>query len=231
LLPWLGVATVAVVVRSGTSLDLRRRSAAAKFLHELLHFTVDFVTAADSGAGAGRTILAPAGALLSVGTITSHVTGVATDAADDAGGVVLSLGAIILAVANLTTVLAGLVLVVSKGTVERGKLTQLIALKLVLSLGNGRGRFNDVVDQLLGLVDLVLGVGHDETVQILFLVAGVGGVGAALAFLDGTFTSDGNLGTRLLFHCLECVTTGADEQANFEGESYVLVHLDCGMAR
>jgi hypothetical protein len=34
---------------------------------------------------------------------------------------------------NLTTVLAGLVLVVTKGTVEGGKLTKLVALEFVLA--------------------------------------------------------------------------------------------------
>jgi hypothetical protein len=67
------------------------------------------------------------------------MAGIAADAADNACGVVLSLGAVILAVANLTTVLAGLVLVVSKSTVERGEFSQLITLKLVLSLGDGSG--------------------------------------------------------------------------------------------
>jgi hypothetical protein len=37
-------------------------------------------------------------------------------------------------------------------------------------------RLDDVVNQLLGLVHLVLGVGHDQTVKVFFLVAGVSGV-------------------------------------------------------
>ena len=62
--------------------------------------------------------------------------------------------------------------------------------------------FNDIVDQLLGLVDLILGVGHDKTVEVLFLVAGVSGVGTTLAFLDGALAADGNLGARLCLHLL-----------------------------
>lgn len=71
--------------------------------------------------------------------------------------------------------------------------------------------FNDIVNQLLGLVDFVLGIGHDQAVEILFLVARVGSVGPALTFLDGTFASNSNLGTRFRLHLLECVATRADE--------------------
>jgi hypothetical protein len=56
-----------------------------------------------------------------------------TDTADDAGREVLLLWTIVLAMTNLTTVLAGLVLVVTKGTVEGGKLTKLVALEFVLA--------------------------------------------------------------------------------------------------
>jgi hypothetical protein len=38
---------------------------------------------------------------------------------------------------DFTTVLAGLVLVVTEGTVKGGKLTQLVALELVLAFGDG----------------------------------------------------------------------------------------------
>lgn len=70
------------------------------------------------------------------------------------------------------------------------------------------------MDQLLGLVDLFLRLGHDETVQVFFLVAGVSGVRTTLSFLDGAFATDSNLGTRLVLHLLQRVATGADEQSN-----------------
>lgn len=41
--------------------------------------------------------------------------------------------------ADLAAVLAGLVLVVTEGTVEGSKLAKLVALELILSFGNGRG--------------------------------------------------------------------------------------------
>lgn len=71
--------------------------------------------------------------------------------------------------------------------------------------------FNDVVNQLLGLVDFVLGIGHDQAVKVLFLVARVGSVGSALTFLHGAFASDSNLGARLCFHLLESVATRANK--------------------
>lgn len=64
------------------------------------------------------------------------MAGVATNAADDAGGEILLLGTVILAMADLTTVLTGLVLVVTERSVEGGELTKLVALEFVLALRN-----------------------------------------------------------------------------------------------
>lgn len=72
-------------------------------------------------------------------------------------------------------------------------------------------RFNNIVNQLLGLDDLVLCIGHDQTVEILLLVAGVSSVRAALAFLDGALATNSNLGTGVSLHFLQCVTTGSDK--------------------
>jgi hypothetical protein len=65
------------------------------------------------------------------------VTSVTADTTDDVGGIVLGVRAVVLAVADFTTVLASLVLVIAEGTVERGEFTQLVALKLVLAFRNG----------------------------------------------------------------------------------------------
>lgn len=62
---------------------------------------------------------------------------VATDSADDAGGVVLLLGAVVLAMSDLTTVLASLVLVVTERAVQSSKLTELVTLELILAFGDG----------------------------------------------------------------------------------------------
>jgi hypothetical protein len=106
------------------------------------------------------------------------VPSISTDTADDIGREVSLLGTVIFSVSNLTTVLAGLVFVVSKSTVEGGKLTKLIAFQLVLAFGYRRGldllvtkhmfghgrntySLNDVVDEFFCLVDLFLGICHD----------------------------------------------------------------------
>ena len=72
-------------------------------------------------------------------------------------------------------------------------------------------RLNDIVNKLLGFVHLFLGVRHDQTVKIFFLVASVSGVRPTLAFFDGAFASDGDLGTRLGFHLLQGVATRSYE--------------------
>ena len=67
------------------------------------------------------------------------MTRVTTDATDDAGSVVLLLRAVVLAMTDLATVLASLVLVVSEGTVEGGEFSELVTLEFVLTFGNRRG--------------------------------------------------------------------------------------------
>ena len=61
------------------------------------------------------------------------------------------------------TVLASLVLIVSKSTVESGKFSQLVSLELVLTFGDGCCRLDDVVNQFFGLIDLLFCIGHDQT--------------------------------------------------------------------
>lgn len=203
--------------------------AAAKLSHEGFVLAIHAITTTNPSAGAGTIAVAPTSAALAVGTITSHVTSVTADTTDDVGCEVALFGTIVLAVTDLTAVLASLVLIVTQGTVESSQLTQLVALELVLAFGDRSSlesvslhfrfertgvlaySFDDVVNQLLGLVDLLLGVGHDQAVKILLLVAGVSGIGASLALLDGALATDGNLGTRLGLHLLQGVSTGSDE--------------------
>lgn len=61
---------------------------------------------------------------------------ISTDATDNICCKVALLGTVELSVANLTTVLASLILVVTKCTVKCRKLTKLIALELVLTFWN-----------------------------------------------------------------------------------------------
>jgi hypothetical protein len=65
------------------------------------------------------------------------MTSITTNTTNNVGGEVLSVRAVVLAVANFAAVLASLVLVVTEGTVECGEFTQLVALELVLTFGNG----------------------------------------------------------------------------------------------
>jgi hypothetical protein len=71
------------------------------------------------------------------------MTGVPTDTTDDVCREVLGLGTVVFAMTDLSAILAGLVLVVTKGTVESCELTKLISLQLILSFGD-RGRLNCV---------------------------------------------------------------------------------------
>ena len=75
--------------------------------------------------------------VIPIWTISSHVSSISTDTTDDICREVLLLGTVIFPVSNLTTVLAGLVFVVTKCTVERGKLSKLVAFQFILAFGNG----------------------------------------------------------------------------------------------
>lgn len=68
-------------------------------------------------------------------------------------------------------------------------------------------RLDNVVDQLLGLVDLLFGLCHDQTMKVFFLVATVSGVRSTLSFLDGALATDSNFGTRLSLHFLQGIAT------------------------
>lgn len=67
------------------------------------------------------------------------MSSVAAHPADDIGGEVALLGTVVFAVADLAAVLTRLVLIVSKGTVEGGKFTELVTLEFVLTFWDGGG--------------------------------------------------------------------------------------------
>ena len=162
---------------------------------------------------------------------------VAADATDDVGGEVAGLRTVVLAVTDFAAVLAGLVLVVAEGAVEGCELAELVALEFVLAFGDGgrlcgsyvssdddddddarvvgwTHRLDHVVDQLLGLVDLLFRIGHDQAVQIFVLVAGVRRVRFAFPFLDRALAADGDLGLGLGLHLLQSVAARSDEEAD-----------------
>jgi hypothetical protein len=67
------------------------------------------------------------------------MSGTATDAADDVCGEVALFWAIVLAVADVSAVLADLVLVVAERAVECSELAELVPLVVVLTLRRGSG--------------------------------------------------------------------------------------------
>lgn len=70
---------------------------------------------------------------------------------------------------------------------------------------------DDVVDELLGLVDLLLCVRHDQAVQVLLLVAGMSCVRSSLTLFDRALATDRNLRAGLGLHLLEGVATGSNK--------------------
>ena len=87
-------------------------------------------------------------------TISSHVPSIPANTTDDVGSEVLLLGAVVLSMTNLSTVLACLVLIVTKSTVKSSKFTELIALELILSFGNGGGLATVSFELFMGWEDL-----------------------------------------------------------------------------
>lgn len=70
---------------------------------------------------------------------------------------------------------------------------------------------NDVVNELLGFVDLLLRIGHDQAVQVLLLVASMGGIRATLSFLNGALSTNSDLSLRFSLHLLQGVSTRANK--------------------
>lgn len=110
-----------------------------------LVFAINGVTSANATdwPRSSRAVVAPVGTPLPVRTIARHMSRISADTADDVGGIILLLRAIVLAVADLAAVLACLVLVVAQSSVQGGKLAKLIPLELVLALGD-RGSLEKV---------------------------------------------------------------------------------------
>lgn len=75
------------------------------------------------------------------------MAGVATHSADDAGSEVLLLGAVVLAVSYLATVLASLVFIVTQSSVQSSELSELVTLQFVLALGDGSSLWMSVFAQ------------------------------------------------------------------------------------
>ena len=72
-------------------------------------------------------------------TIPSHVPCTATNSADDVSSKIALLWAIVFAVANTTTILTNLILIVAKCAVERSQLPELVAFVVILTLWSRSG--------------------------------------------------------------------------------------------
>lgn len=67
------------------------------------------------------------------------MSGAPTDTTDDVSSKVALLGALILPVTDIATILTHLVLVISKSSIESSKFAKLIAFVIVLAFGGGSG--------------------------------------------------------------------------------------------
>ena len=65
--------------------------------------------------------------------VAGHMTGATTDAANDVRCKVTLFGTVVLAVANTTTVLTNLVLVITESTIQSSELAKLVTLVIVLA--------------------------------------------------------------------------------------------------
>lgn len=70
------------------------------------------------------------------------------------------------------------------------------------------------MDKFLGLVDLLFRVGHDQAMQVFFLVTGVSRIRTTFALLYGALATNSDLCLGFCLHLLECVATGANKQSN-----------------
>lgn len=67
------------------------------------------------------------------------MSSVSTNTTYDVRGEIALLGTVVLAMADLAAILAGLVLVISEGSVQCCEFAELVALKLVLTFRDGGG--------------------------------------------------------------------------------------------
>lgn len=112
----------------------------------------------------------------------------------------------------------------SKCTVESSEKSQLVSLQVVVLFGYRcclipsystaqfydiwrSYHFDNLMNQLLRHIDTVLVLGDDQTVKVFFKVRIHGSVAATFTFLNRSFSTDGNLGTRFGFHFFQCIST------------------------
>lgn len=76
------------------------------------------------------------------------MSGAPADTTDDISSEVALLRALILPVADVTTILTNLVLIISKGSIESGKFAKLIAFVIILAFWRGSGLISKNEDRV-----------------------------------------------------------------------------------
>ena len=158
------------------------------------------------------------------------MSGAPADTTDDVSSKVALLRALILPVTDVAAILAHLILIISKSSVESGEFTELVAFVIVLAFGRGSGLisknwqtvemthlrgthgFDNPVDQFHAGGNLILSVSCNKTMEIFFRVFGVL-IRPSLPLLDASLSSDAYLGATVPLHLLQTVTAGTDQQA------------------
>lgn len=142
-------------------------------------------------------------------TIPGQMALSTTSMANDVGGNVALLGAFEPAMTFHAAILADLILIISQSTVERSKLSELVALVVVLGLWRRSSGLDDLIDQADTSLDFSVLIGRNDTVHLfLFAVILI-----AFALLDTSLASNGNLCSTLLFHLFETITARTDKQS------------------
>lgn len=144
------------------------------------------------------------------GAVTSHMSSAAANATDDIGSEVSLFGAIVFAMSNTTTVLANLVLIVPKSTIQCSELSKLVTLMIILTFGGGSGRFNDLVNHSDTCSNFFLGFSENKAMKIFLCIVCIL-VGPGLAFLHAPLSTDADFSTAFTLHLFQTVATRTDE--------------------
>jgi hypothetical protein len=162
------------------------------------------------------------------------VSSAATHTANDVSSEVTLLRAVVFAVTDATTILADLVFVVTKRTIERRQLAKLVALVVILALRcrsslkqHGDQRQNAYPNTLdIEIVtysldnsvnqpdtgnDFFIRVGQDKAMQVLFSILSEL-IWTGLALFNASLSADTDFCATLFLHLLQAVSTGTHEQ-------------------
>lgn len=219
----VGAASCDVVARSSatprtpSAISTRSLSSLPEFSHQtgILGVETSFGHGARRAGRGRRSIRIPVNL-----AVTRHVAGATAHTTDDISSEVALFRAIIFTMTKATAILTDLIFVITKGTIQSGKLAELVALVIVLSFwGGGRlqhtsvmkvssrvekrtHRLDHSIDHLHTSCYLVLRISDDETMQVFFSIIGVL-IWSCFTLLHAAFATDADLSTALPFHLLQ----------------------------